>query len=331
MRRISLFAILLVLLRPASAADAAAAAAARVAEEAVECRVVRPFYWEIGDVDGRRASGSVGHPAPTADSPMAIASASKWIFGAYVVQRRGGAAALGAADLAALTMTSGFHGLRGTCWPPVGPRETVAGCFHADGNDAYDSLSVGRFFYNGSHFQKLAAVDLALGKLDSQGLAAEIARVLGSEFGFTYVVPQLAGGAFTDARHYALFLRAIMAHRLVIGTALGTHRICANASAPDCAQAISSPFPNAEHWSYSLGHWVEDDPVVGDGAFSSAGAFGFYPWIDASQRWYGVLARHAMHATAYYESVLCGREIRAAWLKAQAPAAGPVATSRKSG
>jgi len=32
---------------------------------------------------------------------------------------------------------------------------------------------------------------------------------------------------------------------------------------------------------------------VGDGAFSSPGAFGFYPWIDRTKTNYGVLARSA--------------------------------------
>jgi len=28
---------------------------------------------------------------------------------------------------------------------------------------------------------------------------------------------------------------------------------------------------------YAIGYWVEDDATYGDGAFSSAGSFGFYP------------------------------------------------------
>ena len=37
---------------------------------------------------------------------------------------------------------------------------------------------------------------------------------------------------------------------------------------------------------------MEDDPAVhGDGAFSSPGAFGFYPWIDSSKSYYGIISR----------------------------------------
>ena len=66
-------------------------------------------------------------------------------------------------------------------------------------------------------------------------------------------------------------------------------------------------------WHYSLGHWVEDDPAVGDGAFSSPGAFWFYPWIDQSKTYYGIVARKD-HAGSAVDSVNCGREIRKAWM-----------------
>ena len=52
-------------------------------------------------------------------------------------------------------------------------------------------------------------------------------------------------------------------------------------------------------------------PNVGDGAFSSPGLFGFYPWVDASKSYYGILAR-VMPAGAL-DSVGCGRIIRKAW------------------
>ena len=82
---------------------------------------------------------------------------------------------------------------------------------------------------------------------------------------------------------------------------------------------LATPIPLNETWHYSLGHWVEDDPAVGDGAFSSAGAFGFYPWVDAGRQFYGVLARSA--ADGGQPSMECGRLIRRAWLDGLAPAA----------
>jgi hypothetical protein len=76
---------------------------------------------------------------------------------------------------------------------------------------------------------------------------------------------------------------------------------------------VASPTPVGESWSYSIGHWVDADPVVGDGAFSSTGAFGFHPWIDASKTSYGVLARRTAVPGTGSESAACGRLLRKAW------------------
>ena len=80
------------------------------------------------------------------------------------------------------------------------------------------------------------------------------------------------------------------------------------------SRALYSPVTIAGDFHYSLGHWVEDDPLAGDGAFSSAGAFGFYPWIDATRAFYGILARHDLTGDAGNKSVLCGSLIRKAWV-----------------
>lgn len=84
--------------------------------------------------------------------------------------------------------------------------------------------------------------------------------------------------------------------------------------------------PANESWSYSIGHWVETDPAAGDGAFSSAGAFGFYPWIDAGKTWYGIVARKQTpqgqdtdrSLGEGYRSAQCGRLIRKAWMTGSA-------------
>src|SRR5690606_17686590 len=102
---------------------------------------------------------------------------------------------------------------------------------------------------------------------------------------------------------------------------LGHNPVCTDPSS--CATALSSPAP--EKWHYSLGHWVEDDPTTGDGAFSSPGAFGFYPWIDSSKTYYGILSRYDLAnsgnpaaTSSYWKSVLCGRLIRKAWISGEA-------------
>ena len=70
-------------------------------------------------------------------------------------------------------------------------------------------------------------------------------------------------------------------------------------------------------------HDSHRDDATGDGSFSSPGLYGFYPWIDASKRYYGIVAREDTNpaglsgpaATSnYWQSVLCGQAIRKGFL-----------------
>jgi len=103
---------------------------------------------------------------------------------------------------------------------------------------------------------------------------------------------------------------------LKISALLGAHPVCTQPST--CATAVYSPIP-AEAVHYAIGHWVEDDPAVGDGAFSSAGKFGFYPWIAHDKAWWGIVARSAQNGAEQegVASMKCGRRIRAAWVAGQ--------------
>jgi hypothetical protein len=198
--------------------------------------------------------------------------------------------------------------------------ETVHDCFVANNlsgtNADFDAKAVGQFYYNGGHFQWLADGDLGLGTANNTALRAAVAAKVGDDFSFSYDSPQLAAGIQTIGGDYARFLRKILAAQLRIHDLLGSHAVCTNPAT--CPEAAYAPIPSAESWHYSLAHWVEDDPVVGDGAFSSPGAFGFYPWIDAGKTTYGVLARHANVSLTggdpvAVDSVVCGRAIRKAW------------------
>jgi hypothetical protein len=310
-----------------------AAAALLVAQADAACTGIQPFYWEIGDKTGVQASGTAtttGATAPAATTQMLIASASKWLFGAYVVQLRSGQ--LSASELQALTMRSGYTNLQYTaCLRLVRANqdaETVHQCFtnaHLTGtgtNADQDPSVIGLFDYNGGHFQWLSDSVLGLGGASNATLQSAIASQLGADFTFTYDSPQLAAGVQTSGADYGAFLRKVLGGSLLIGNYLGTSAVCTNPST--CAQAAYTPIPSSESWHYSLAHWVEDDAAMGDGAFSSPGAFGFYPWIDASKTWYGVLARKANSTIGSkdpvaVDSVNCGRRIRKAWLTGAAP------------
>lgn len=289
-----------------------AAATATAGSSSNACAAVRPFYWEVGDVGARLASGSVladGNSTQyTATQPVSIASASKWIYGSYVAQRLNGV--LSDTDRKYLALRAGYVSMS-YCLPT----QTVDSCLAAQTNGAYTSGADGVFWYQGGHLQKHASL-LGLGALNDRGLTQEVQRLIGTDVSLLYTQPQLAAGLVMSADAYAKVLRKMLAGQLKIAALLGTGPVCTNPLTCPLGTALVTPVPPSESWHYSVGHWVEDDPLVGDGAFSSPGYLGFYPWIDASKRWYGVLSRSAQDGG--YPSVQCGRLIRKAWVSGMA-------------
>lgn len=294
-----------VVVSPQPSDDPRVAAATDTANNNAMCAesVLGSYYWEVGDATGTLASGSVGGSTVTASKLLSIASASKWLYSSYVVQKVG----VRTADVPFLNFTSGYSAF----FPPLcKDTDTVGTCL--DGHDTQVQATVGKYAYESGHMQHQAAFAMGLADKDNTSLTAEILAQIGPS-GFFYTQPTLAGGMAGSANDYSAFLRRILKGELAMRSALGSHKVCTN---PDtCATAVNSPIPKAESWSYSLGHWVEDDPVVGDGAFSSAGFFGFYPWIDSTRTYYGILARQAsvFEGDAGYHSAQCGRLIRQAW------------------
>lgn len=270
------------------------------------CYSVRPFYWEIGDVRAAKTGGSVKSSGSTTsygpNTVMAYTSASKWLYAAYVAQVQAGS--LTTTDIEMLTLRSGY-----TSFVGCNRRQTVDSCLAYRDNGVYDPATAGKFDYGGGHMQKHASL-VGLGAANATTLASAVKSGIGTDIAITYTQAQPAGGAKGSPDMYARFLRKLIGGQLVLGGMLGTHAVCA-APAVCPAEAIYSPMPPDESWSYSIGHWVESDPVVGDGSFSSAGVDGFYPWIDASRTTYGIVARSLTNGV--HESVHCGQLIRKAW------------------
>ena len=279
------------------------AAATTVATTAADCVAVQPFYWSIGDATGKLADASAGGASPGAQTLMSIASASKLVYGAYVAEQRAGV--LTDADVKFLTFQSGYTDF-GACLPS----QTVATCEAWQTNGQYEAANDGKFYYGGGHMEK-HAFDNGMGAMDDAAFGAAINAALGT--GFAYSQPQPAGGIYTTAETYGAFLQRIVGGQLKIAALLGTHPVCTNPHT--CATAVYSPIPS-EDVHYSIGHWVEDDPTLGDGAFSSPGAFGFYPWVSHDKAWWGILARSvtASDEQEGVASMQCGRQIRAAWI-----------------
>lgn len=286
--------------------DARIAAARTTASANAECVRIQPFYWEIGDASARIHGESVngsGTSGYRSDSVMAIASASKWLYAAYVAQVRGGA--LTDSDVQHLGFRAGYSEFSSCALAG-----TVGGCLSIGDNGVQNPADVGFFAYGGGHMQNHAARVLGLDTLGSNELAAELRSRLGTEIALDFGQPQPAGGVNTSAAEYAKFLRKLLSGSLALGSRLGANAVCTNPST--CSSARNAPTPPGESWSYSLGHWIENDPAVGDGAYSSPGLFGFYPWIDSSRRWYGVVAR--VDLAGAVDSAQCGRLIRRAWV-----------------
>ncbi|MDY7539450.1 hypothetical protein QN395_06365 [Undibacterium sp. RTI2.2] len=304
--------------------SAAIAAAQKSAATDPLCAVSKlgDFYWEIGNSISAKpiASGSLGTGSVVASSYFNIASASKWIFGAYVVEKKGIESVRNTVSLSdGLRFLSGYTGLNDTACAGTG---SVNACFIAgmNGNTSQpDPTTVGKFDYDGGHDQKLAAIDLGLGNFTAAQLTAEYQNTPGLSKGFNMAPldPLMAGGMMGTATDYALFLRKMMNQQLVIGSHLGENAVCTLPGNCPGKVAYSPIVALQEPWTYSYNHWVESQ--YGNGsidAYSSPGKWGFYPWISSDKKYYGIVSRHDTNPTAYAVSVLCGRQIRKAFLGA---------------
>ena len=271
------------------------------------CTAIQPFYWEIGSATGPLGSGTTGDNSVTSTTTLAIASASKLIFASYALEKR--TATLSADEVKLLNFTAGYS-TSSNCLGYL----TVNACYA--GTTSFVAEHEDKFYYSGGHMLKFAAVDLDLGSLGAPRLATELSDYLGSDIGVNFSIPQPAGGMRLSAEGYSIFLRKILSANLRMLENLGSNSVCTNVSACP-TNAVSTPIPSSESWSYSLGHWVENDSVHGDGSFSSPGLFGFYPWITSDKTVYGVLARYSTSTNAYWESVECGRLFRKAYATGQ--------------
>lgn len=145
------------------------------------CADGRPFYWEIGDRDRIRAGRSVNAAGNatvlTSQTPMPIAAASKWMYGAYVDARRGGV--MTAEDVQYVTFRSGYTNFSATGCDNA---DTVAQCVARGTKGVLTAANVGRFFYDGAHMQKharLPSPGMNLGRLGQRRVGRRAASGAG--------------------------------------------------------------------------------------------------------------------------------------------------------
>ncbi len=301
--------------------DRAIAAARQAAATDPDCAPEKmgDFYWEIGNATGSTpiVSNSEGGGTVTASSRFAIASASKFLFGAYVLEKKGiDQVRSNPALFNGLRFLSGYTGFDETACSGTA---TAGECFAVGGATTADPKTTGLFDYDGGHDQKLAAQDLGMYDYTARQISQEYQATLGlpASMFMTPLDPILAGGMQSDATDYAQFLRKVMNQQLVIGAHLGEDAVCADPFTCPAQVAYSPAEALGEPWSYSYNYWVESEHGNGTvDAYSSAGKFGFYPWITPNRKYYGIVSRHDTTPTAAAVSVLCGRQIRKAFLGA---------------
>lgn len=317
------------------------------------------FYWEIGDengiikdsASGLTAAGSVtptGGVQYTRSSNLSIASASKWIYGAYVLETKAtpsaGSYTIDSSYVPFLHFTSGYENMNDDTCDGIGV--TVQDCLTAANNlniaGAPDNGSQtvgdsGKFYYNSGHLEvfegggdsSIAGVmngaNLASGDLANKVQSALAAHNV--NMNISYFSPSPAGGIYTTPGDYAAFLKGlirsndplIMRHFLK-PTNQDTYAVCTQPVFNSCPTAVFAPLPPTVAWHYSITHWIEDDPTTGDGAYSSPGKLGFYPWVDSTFTYYGIVAREDHNApplpqnAPFFLSDNCGEAIRTAFL-----------------
>jgi hypothetical protein len=123
--------------------------------------------------------------------------------------------------------------------------------------------------------------------------------------------PRLAGGIISSAYDYAKMVRALyLKTHLMPETIINMEKDRTNVTisySPAAAFGLQ--------WHYAFGHWVECNsskfqPICGTDDYyvrSSAGAFGFYPFLDRTNHYYGVLSTAGSSAS---DSVLMFYDVK---------------------
>lgn len=198
-----------------------------------------------------------------------------------------------------LSFTSGFNDKPGQ-----------AGCVN-DGNISLEDCA--RDYYNGdittppgevyyygpAHLQVAAYMaELASGALYVDVFKNQVANVLGlsSATGFvspSQTNPRASAGAQSTVADYSEILRALLAGELITDISTFTLDRTVTATFGNRPKGIEDA---GVDWHYGLGFWRECSLAVWDNScanhvvISSPGAFGWNPWIDLEENYYGLIA-----------------------------------------
>ncbi|MBT3240507.1 MAG: beta-lactamase family protein [Chloroflexi bacterium] len=273
----------------------------------------------IGDKTGNLFSYSKGASSP--DKIYALASASKWLSSATIMRL----VEQGILDLEdhpqkyipwwtndpadprsqvtlahLLSFTSGFNlgAFESSC---VGDRKTTLDACGQILYEEYFEFSPSTTFYYGPAHLHIAALmaEYATGKDYNAIFQEQIANPLGLNPGTGFFTPSLenpraAGGASSTPNDYARFLQAIISGEILSDS----FELMITDHTPTSSVIIdTSPVTRQGYeWHYGFGLWREClsktwQPDCTKNIFiSSPGAFGWYPWIDLENEYYGLIA-----------------------------------------
>ncbi len=162
------------------------------------------------------------------------------------------------------------------------------------------------FYYGPSHLQIAAHMaELATGMSWSQIFQTKIVDALSLSNNTVFALPsttnpRIAGGAQSTPADYAEVLRALLAGELITDMDMFTIDRTPNVvfgRRPGSIEALG------EDWHYGLGFWRQCDLAQWDNTctnniiISSGGAFGWTPWIDFQNNYFGLTAMEAPPGT----------------------------------
>lgn len=254
----------------------------------------------------------------TPDQRVAVASASKLISGLVLLDAvaRGEltlesttASVLGWTGVHGtitlrhlLSFTSGMENENGCTFNPL---VTLSSCVATIAAVPMRAAPGTRYDYGSTHLHVAARMaEVVTGKTWNTLFRERIADPLNLPTGVRYFTfpnqgigeanPLVAGGLRASAREYARMLALAYQLGRYDGVTIGSAALLlAQAREPYPGVTIgASPAVNlGQSFRYGLSAWLEcNSPAAGCAVISSAGAFGFTPWLDRDARYYATIA-----------------------------------------
>lgn len=199
----------------------------------------------------------------------------------------------------ALSFTTGFNAspLQAGCILQI--FKLLQTCVQEIHDDGIETIPGDSFYYGPEHMHIAAAMaEVATGQSYVDIFKTQIVEPLNLSADTAFVNPSLtnpraSGGAESTANDYAEILRALMAGEIITDLSSFTQDRTANVSFGFRPNAV---LMDSGDWHYGFGFWRECDDFVwqnsctDDVVISSAGAFGWVPWIDFKADYFGLIA-----------------------------------------